>query len=468
MRPSRPRHNRPSRCLPLLLCALLLFGGCGWQTEQPTPPAPGPSATARRATPSATPLVRDPRARDGAALIVRALTILRTDAAEPRGSAELYGTAYAGTVAELRRRGGTPTDTPLALTDDPALDASRFTTAYLFLAGTLPPGSDQTGLAYAAIRAVTNRLDECNTYLLSPAEERQREADIAQQASGYGGIGINLRADAAGATIALVYPGTPAARLDLRPGDRIVTVDGAAVAGLSAEQIGALLRGPSGTAVILTIARPGEAGTRPVILAREGVRPPALTSRIATDTAGRRVGVVRLPAITTDAAADLDQALADFAAAGVTAWILDLRESTGSSPEALLALAAPLLGGGATVAYQVRDGALTALTAPPDRANPANPPRAVLINGGTRGMAEVLGAALRDDTETRTIGEATAGCVSLGTTRTLADGATLYLGVAQLRSPAGRILARVGAIPQETVWDDPTGATDPPLLAALR
>lgn len=467
MRPDRSRHNRRQQCLALLLCALLLVG-CGWQAARPTAPTPGSSATARRATPSATPLVRDPRARDGAALIVQALTLLQTATAEPRGSAELYGTAYAGTVNALRRRGGTPTDTTLPLTNDPPLDASLFTTAYLFLAGALPPGSDQTGLAYAAIRAVTNRLDECNTYLLSPAEEQQRQRIAEQQASGYGGIGINLRADAAGAMIALVYPNTPAAHLGLRPGDRIVAIDGATTAGLPAEQVGALLRGPPGTAVTLSIARTGAAGTRLVTLAREGVQPPTLTSRIIADTTGRRVGVVRIPAVTAATAEALNRTLADFVADGVATWILDLRESTGGAPADLLALALPLLGGGATVAYQVRNGEIMALTTPAGRAGTTNPPGAVLIGGGTTGMAEILTAALRDTIGVREIGEATAGCVSLSMTQALADGATLHLGVAQLRSPAGRTLTRVGEIPRELVWGDPTGATDPPLLAALR
>jgi len=467
VRPQSSRRKRRPLRLATALGVALLLAGCGGGGDTPQPPAPWPSVTARRATASATPLVRDPRARDGAALIVQTITLLRTDTADPRGSAELYGTAYAGTVAELRRR-GTPGDASLALTNDTATDASIFTAAYLTLAGALDPGNDQLGLAYAAIRAVTNRLDECNTYLLTPTEERQRQVAVAQQAGGYGGIGVNLRADAAGATIAIVYPDTPAARAALRPDDRIVAIDGTALAGFTADQIGMLLRGPQGSTVTLTIARAGEADTRTIAVTREGVQPPALTSRIVVADDGRAVGVIRLTALTTGAASELERALVDFAAGGVSRWVLDLRGSIGDTPDALLTFAAPLLGGGVTVAYRVHGGATTILATPANAPAAPNPPRAILIDGGTAGTAEVLAAALADRAGVPTIGETTAGCVSLRETRALTDGATLSLGVAQLRSPQGRELARVGQRPQETMLNDPTGKSDPPLLAALR
>jgi len=467
----RAQHSRRNQCWLRLVAALgiaLALAGCGWDAATNQRPGPGPLVTARRATASATPLVRDPRARDGAALIVQALTLLRTDTADPHGSADLYGTAYAGTVAELRRRGGTPGAAPLALTDDVATDEALFTAAYLTLAGALEPGNDQVGLAYAAIRAVTGRLDECNTYLLTPAEERQRQVAATQQASGYGGVGVNLRADAAGATIAIVYPDTPAARATLRPDDRIITIDGTALAGSTAEQIGALLRGPQGTTVTLTIVRAGAATPSTISVTREGVQPPTLTSRSVIAADGQVVGVLRLTALTGGSADELTRALADFAARGITSWLLDLRGSTGTSPEALLAFAAPLLGGGSTVAYRVHDGVSAPIVTTAIAATAPNPPRAVLTDGGTVGMAEVLIAALIDHAGARAIGETTAGCVSLRETRLLPDGAILALGVAQLRSPQGRALARVGQRPQETVLNDPTGTTDPPLLAALR
>ena len=468
MRPVYSCRNRRLSRLAVTIGVALLLVGCGSGGDLPQRPGPGPSVTARRATASATPLVRDPRARDGAALIVQAVTFLRADTADPRGSGELYGTAYAGTVAELRRRGGTASDTPLTLTNDAATDATIFTAAYLTLAGALEPGNDQGGLAYAAIRAVTNRLDECNTYLLTPAEERQRQVAAEQGAAGYVGIGVNLRADTAGATIASVYPATPAARAMLRPDDRIVAIDGTPLAGSTAAQIGALLRGPQGSTVTLTIARPGEADPRAIVVTREGVQPPALTSRIANTPTGQQVGVVRLTTLDTGSADELARAIAVFAAGGVTSWVLDLRGSAGGSPDALLAFATPLLGGGVTVAYRVHDGATTALATPTNAPVTPNPPRIILIDGGTAGMAEMLAAALADDVGVRMIGEATAGCVSVRQTRALPDGVILSLGVAQLRSPQGRDLAHVGQRPQETVLNDPTGATDPPLLAALR
>ena len=55
--------------------------------------------------------------------------------------------------------------------------------------------------------------------------------------------------------------GGPAARAGLRVGDRIITLEGEPVRGLSLEEIVERLRGPVGTEIELEIVRDGEAIT---------------------------------------------------------------------------------------------------------------------------------------------------------------------------------------------------------------
>lgn len=469
------------RCFTIV-CLALLLAGC---SNTPTPPARTPlvasptvppvrtqAVVVRRGTPGlptrgpATPGLPQTTPRAGAALIVQAVTALQERGLAAGQGDILYDAAYRGAVGALRRLGYLVEGDPPRFTNAPADDAARFTTAYLILAGASAVQINQTSLAYEAIRAATDRLDECHTYLLEPQEYQALQATIDQTGNPYVGVGISLQAGAGPPTIISVYPATPAARLDLRPGDTILTINGQAVAALPAEQVGALLRGSAGSSIELTIKRPGETAGRVVVLTRERVAVPPLATTITTAADGRRIGTIRLITFAPGSEQAFDQALAAFERANVVGWVLDLREAGGGSVETLLALAERFLDTGQTVAYRVRDGEAVPLnTAAPPIATPQRS-LAIVINGGTREMPEAFAAALRDSGRARLFGEATAGCVSLTTVFALADGAALPLGVAQLVTPTRQPLAQVGQQPDETVWPRFIAAADPPLAAA--
>lgn len=465
-----------------IICVALVLAGCG---NTPTPPARTPpvasptvspvrtqAVVVRRGTPGlptrgpATPGLPQTTPGAGAVLIVQAVTTMQeTGLAAGQGDI-LYDAAYRGAVGALRRLGYLVEGDAPRFTNVPAADAARFTTAYLILAGASAVQVNQTSLAYEAIRAATDRLDECHTYLLEPQEYQARQATIDQASEPYGGIGISLQPGAGPPMVAIVYPDTPAARLDLRPGDTILTVGGQSVAASPVEQVGALLRGPAGSTVELTIGRPGEAVGRVVVLTRERVTVPPLTTAITTDAAGRQIGTIRLTTFAPGIEQMIDQALATFERAGVVGWVLDLREAGEGSVETLKAVAGRFLGAGQTVAYRVREGQAVPLVTGAAQTAPPQRPLAIVLNGGTREMPEALAAALHDTDRARLFGEATAGCVSLTTIAPLADGSALHLGVAQLLSPAHRPLAQVGQQPDETVWPRFVAAADPPLAAA--
>ena len=72
------------------------------------------------------------------------------------------------------------------------------------------------------------------------------------------GIGANLRVGGNGVTFGGVVPGNPAALAGLRAGDRIVSIDGEEIAGLSLADAIQRLRGDPGTVVGVTVERGGE------------------------------------------------------------------------------------------------------------------------------------------------------------------------------------------------------------------
>src|SRR4051794_3694139 len=183
----------------LTICALVLLAGC----SRTTGPSPTPSATAvaspartagvpvRRASAvvprpaTATPALPQTSPRDGAALVTQAVGLLLNYAVAPEGSGVLYGAAYDGTVGALRRAGYTVDPAPPPFTNQSVTDEARFTAAYVRLAEAVATEFNQTSLAYEAIRAAADRMDECNTYLLEPAEYARYRAGLPGSDSAY-------------------------------------------------------------------------------------------------------------------------------------------------------------------------------------------------------------------------------------------------------------------------------------------
>jgi hypothetical protein len=70
--------------------------------------------------------------------------------------------------------------------------------------------------------------------------------------------GIQLNESGGQVRVTSLAPGGPAARVGMRPGDRIMRIDGRSTEGLSARQVSALMRGEQRTQVRLTVLRDSE------------------------------------------------------------------------------------------------------------------------------------------------------------------------------------------------------------------
>ncbi len=437
--------------LALLVCFLLI--ACG--NEAGTP-----------ATPRAT---MTPAA--GAALVEQAVSLLLDRYVEPLGSADLYAAAYRGAVNTLQAAGAAPRPEgarqPPDFTGDPQRDAALFREAYMELANGAGANVSQTALAYDAIRAVTEKIDECHTSFLTPEQYRQLTARLEGTAN-YAGIGAGIRPTRP-PTIGEIFPGTPAERGGLRPGDAILAVDGTDVTELTAEQIAQLVRGPAGTQVTLTVRRPGETGTRQITLTRARIDLPVLTSRIIEGANGEKIGYLKLYSFSTGAAEQLQEALEAFRQQGVTGWVLDLRGNGGGYIDTLSKIASRFIAGGKPVAYIVdRQGREETIETDPGLYFTPQRPLAVLIDEGSASSSEAFAAAVQDYDTGRLFGQTSAGCLAVASTFPLADGSALQITIQKVVSPERREINRVGVPPDEPLPADAAGGDDPVLEAALR
>jgi carboxyl-terminal processing protease len=126
-----------------------------------------------------------------------------------------------------------------------------------------------------------------------------------------------------------------------------------------------------------------------------------------------KVGHLRILAFNPDVPQEVATALQDFQKSGIKSLVVDLRENAGGSIDAARAVAGMLLGNAKFAVVRERDAARkiverTVLTeAGSVHFTPAS--LSVLVDRGTAGTAELLAAALRDQTNVKLVGANTFG-----------------------------------------------------------
>lgn len=436
----------------------------------------GTPAARSTATRSASPAVGSARATGtvpqispnaGAALVEQAIGNLLDHYVDPLSTVTLYGVAYQSAVAILQASGGTPQAQSPTLTGDRKADASAFQASYLTLANAAGPAINQNLLAYETIRAVAVAIDECHTAFLDPAQYTSVNAGLSGKNT-YGGIGVTIRTQTRPVTIGGIFPNTPAAQSGLRPGDQLLKVGDTDVSDLPADAISPLVRGEAGTTVVLTIGRAGESAPLIITITRAEIQVPIFTSEILTAPNGAKIGYMKLYSFSTGAVQQLQDALDQFAAAGVTGWVLDLRDNGGGYIDVLSQIGSRFLSGRQPIAYEIaRGGTEQPISTDPSKYLSAQQPFAVLINGGSASASEALASSAADYGFARLFGQKTAGCLAGASTYRLADNSAIQVTIWKIVSPQHREINRVGQQPDEVVDPDPTGATDPVLNRAI-
>ncbi len=151
---------------------------------------------------------------------------------------------------------------------------------------------------------------------------------VQETATGkYEGIGVDIDVRDGDVTVIAPLEGSPAERLGLRAGDKIVAIDEVAVAGLKPHQINQMLRGSAGSSVKLSVMRPGT--TIPVdydlMRAVIEVHPVQYSGMIDNE-----VGYIRLSSFTEQTVSEFKSALRNLKTkGGMKSLIIDLRSNGG-------------------------------------------------------------------------------------------------------------------------------------------
>jgi carboxyl-terminal processing protease len=210
--------------------------------------------------------------------------------------------------------------------------------------------------------------------------------------------------------------------------------------------------------VKITVMRGGGADDPHVLeLKREAIPAGDFTSRMEAGS----VGYLRVAAIGAKTADSAKSHAADLVKNGASTVVVDVRRTSGGTPENGLALARVFVGQGTLALRETRGSARETIAT---RANDGaiSQPVLILIDNGTSGAAELFAAAVSGNKRAELIGERTIGRAGEQRLIKLPDGTGLWLTTTRYLMPDGSPLHEKGLEPAVPVAEPDVDFGQPP------
>ena len=299
---------------------------------------------------------------------------------------------------------------------------------------------DRTLLEYA-IRGMLAGLDPHSTYL-----DAESFDDLQVNTTGeFGGLGLEVGMEDGFVKVITPLDDTPAQKAGVEAGDLIVKLDGKPVKGMSLSDAVALMRGPRGSGIELTIVREG--ADRPITLTvvRDIIKVQSVRSRELEPG----FGYVRIAQFQAGTGPEFKAAIDKLRKGGepLKGLVLDLRNNPGGILQSSVEVADALIDQGLIVYTEGRlANAHSRYTA---RAGDmlADTPIVVLINGGSASASEIVAGALQDHHRAVIMGTDSFGKGSVQTVMPLSEKHAIKLTTARYYTPNGRSIQAQGIVP---------------------
>ena len=310
---------------------------------------------------------------------------------------------------------------------------------------------DVQTMTYGAIRGMLSTLgDENHTVFFSPEEARQQQSTLE---GSFEGIGAYVGTEDGRFTVIAPMHGSPAEAAGLRAGDVVVAVDGTEITGKPQWEVISIIRGPVGSAVTLTVLRPGEEKPQELIITRSRID---IDSVLWEPIPGTDFVYLQITQFAADTSRELDKALLAIqerleGGTPVRGIVLDLRNNPGGYLQEAIEVNSHFLSAGKIILHERdADGRISTYRARgPGLAREI--PMVVLINEGTASAAEISAGALQTNHRAKLVGETTLGTGTVLRPFTLSDESVLRLGVTNWLTPDMQLIKGEGIQPDVVI-----------------
>lgn len=296
---------------------------------------------------------------------------------------------------------------------------------------------DHEKATQAAIQGMLSTLDPHSMYFPYNDFKKLKE----DQDSRFYGIGVSIIQHRDGVYIQSTVDGTPAARLGLRYGDRIVEVDGKDSREWTSELVSKHVRGGRGEPVNIKVERAGSEVPLYFTIIRDSVPLPTVRNAYMIRPGTGYVALTGGFQRSSDE--ELREAMKKLVEQGMRQMILDLRSNPGGLLDQAIEVAGEFLPRGqVVVSVKGRSEYSEPTIYKSTGSDPASVPLVVLINRNTASASEIVAGAIQDHGRGLIVGETSFGKGLVQRIFPLPYNTGLTLTTARYYTPYGRSLQR--------------------------
>jgi carboxyl-terminal processing protease len=300
---------------------------------------------------------------------------------------------------------------------------------------------DYKKLSRGTVKGMVDALDDPYSAYFDPEQYKRFTQRLAGDP--FIGIGVYIEFVADYPHITGVIPGAPADKAGVKPDDIVLKIDGKDTRGMKADEGSALIRGPEGSTVTLTVRR-GDAVIE-ISIKRARIQTPMVRS---TNLEGQ-ILYLRIYSFGDTAASEFDAQL-KAGLPGARAIVLDLRDDGGGRVDAAESVISRFVASGEAYEVRDRDGHVERHDVSGEHPAAAVPV-AVLVNANTASASEMVAGSLQAHHRAQLVGTKTFGKGSVQLDYPLSDGSDLHITIKRWFLPDGRSVDKKGLAPDVEV-----------------
>jgi carboxyl-terminal processing protease len=325
---------------------------------------------------------------------------------------------------------------------------------------------DDVALMRGAIDGMMNALGDQHSSYMNPKDFADANSSLAGE---YEGIGAFVDTTADYLTITSPIPGSPAERVGLLPGDKVVAIDGVDMTGIDAEVARTKVLGPANTTVHLTIFREGEEKMLEFDVIREKITMKSSSGKMLEND----IAYVQITTFGEKTTPELLATLKELMAKNPKGIVLDLRNNGGGYLQTAVEVASQFMGDGVVLYEEYGDKTRTTYDVQPGGlATDTKIPMVVLINEGSASASEIVAGALQDTGRAKLVGATSYGKGSVQNWIPLSgDNGAVRITIAKWLTPKEHTIHKIGLTPDvtaERTEEDYKADRDPQLDAAVQ